>query len=366
MIREADPATTSIPSSARGEPVPGVVVVTGASAGIGRATATAFARRGWAVALLARGEAGLAGARREVEAAGGCALVITLDVADPAAVNAAADQVAARFGRIDVWVNNAMATVFGRADQVPAGEWQRVTDVTYLGAVYGTLAALRHMRPCDHGTIVQVGSALAYRSIPLQAPYCAAKAAVRGFTDALRCELLHDGSGVRLSMVHLPGVNTPQFGWSRTHMAKRHRPVGAVYQPMVAAEAIVKAAIEAPRELWVGAPVVQAILGSMAAPAVLDRYLARAAYEAQLGPTPAGDGAGILEHPSSRDGGVDGPFGAEAALRAMTASAGLIRTTIALSAFGALAAAFVIGRNRAERARRGTRRHAMADKERPC
>jgi NAD(P)-dependent dehydrogenase (short-subunit alcohol dehydrogenase family) len=366
MIREADPATTSIPSLARGEPVPGVVVVTGASAGIGRATATAFARRGWAVALLARGDAGLAGARREVEAAGGCALVITLDVADPAAVNAAADRVAARFRRIDVWVNNAMATVFGPADQVPAAEWQRVTDVTYLGAVHGTLAALRHMRKRDRGAIVQVGSALAYRSIPLQAPYCAAKAAMRGFTDALRCELLHDGSGVRLSVVHLPGVNTPQFGWSRTHMAKRHRPVGAVYQPAVAAEAIVKAAIEAPRELWVGAPVVQAILGSMAAPAVLDRYLARAAYEAQLGPTPAGDGAGILEHPSSRDGGVDGPFGAEAAPRAMTASSGLIRTTIAFSALGAVAAAFVIGRDRAGRARRGTRWHTMADKERPC
>src|SRR5438105_4770974 len=259
-----------------------VVVLTGASAGIGRATAIAFGYLGWRVALLARGRAGLDAACREVEAAGGSALAIQLDVSDAAAVDAAADQVLQRWGRIDVWINNAMLTVFGPVERVPPAEWERVTRVTYLGAVHGTLAALRAMRLRGRGTIVQIGSALAYRSIPLQAPYCAAKAALRGFTDALRCELRHERSAVRISMVHLPGVNTPQFGWSRSHMTTRHRPVGPVYRPEAAAQAIVKAALKAPRELWVGTPVLQAILGTMAAPGLLDRLLARSAYEPQL------------------------------------------------------------------------------------
>ena len=321
-----------------------IAVVTGASAGIGRATAIAFAKRGWTVALLARGEAGLEGARRDVEAAGGVAVVLPVDVADADAVTAAADSIVSECGHIDVWVNNAMATVFGRAEDIPADEWRRVTEVTYLGAVFGTLAALRPMRARDRGVIVQVGSALAYRSIPLQAPYCAAKAALRGFTDALRCELIHDKSGVQLTMVHLPGVNTPQFGWSRTHMPHRHRPVGAVYQPEVAAAAIVKAAMEAPRELWVGMPAVQAIAGASVAPGLLDSYLARAAYDAQSGEEPAGSGRGILFAPADQDGGIHGSFDDEAKSSAIPVKAGAARSGIALGGVAAMAGIYLLGR----------------------
>ena len=315
-----------------------VTVVTGASAGIGRATAIALARRGWRVALLARGQVGLDAAQRDVEAAGGEALTIALDVSDAAAVHAAAAQVVAQWSRIDVWINNAMLTVFGPAERVSAAEWERVTRVTYLGAVHGTLAALAQMRQRDSGTIVQVGSALAYRSIPLQAPYCGAKAALRGFTDALRCELLHDGSRVRLSMVHLPGVNTPQFEWSRTHMQTRHRPVGPVYRPEAAAEAIVKAALKAPRELWVGAPVVEAIFGTTVAPNLLDRILARRAYEAQMAARTSDTAFDILDAPANRDYGVAGPFAAHARARARSVRPGLIRAGIAALMLGAIGA----------------------------
>jgi NAD(P)-dependent dehydrogenase (short-subunit alcohol dehydrogenase family) len=317
--------------------MPPVAVVTGASAGIGRATTVALARRGWRVALLARGHAGLEGARRDVEAAGGLPLVMSLDVADAAAVAAAADQIFQTWGRIDLWVNNAMATVFGPADRVPPDEWRRVTEVTYLGAVHGTLAALRHMKAAGRGTVLQVGSALTYRSIPLQAPYCAAKAALRGFTDSLRCELLHDRSKVRLTMVHLPGVNTPQFSWSRTHMPRRHQPVGPVYQPEPIAEAIVAAALKAPRELWVGAPTIKAILGAWVVPGLLDRYLARATYEQQMSSESAGDGSGILVNPADEDHGAHGAFGAEARPRVLSASAAQLRGGTALAAAGLLA-----------------------------
>ncbi len=217
------------------------MVITGASAGIGRATAIAFGRRGYRVALLARGQARLESVRRDVEASGGLALVIPTDISDAEAVFAAADRIAAEWGRIDIWVNNAMVTVFGPAERVPVAEWERVTKADYLGTVSGTLAALKHMRPREAGTIVQIGSALAYRSIPLQAPYCAAKFAIRGFTDSLRSELSHDGSAIWLTMVQLPGVNTPQFAWSHSHMPRRHRPVGAWYQPEAVAEQIVRA-----------------------------------------------------------------------------------------------------------------------------
>jgi NAD(P)-dependent dehydrogenase (short-subunit alcohol dehydrogenase family) len=316
-----------------------VVVITGASAGIGRATALAFARLGWRVALLARGRAGLEGARRDVEAAGGEALVIALDMADAAAVDAAAARVAEHWSRIDVWINNAMLTVFGPAEQVAPAEWARVTQVTYLGAVHGTLAALRHMRKDDRGTIVQVGSALAYRSIPLQAPYCAAKAALRGFTDALRCELLHDRSRVRLSMVQLPGINTPQFDWSRSHMASRHRPVGTVYRPEAAAEAIVRAARTAPRELWVGAPVLQAIVGTLLAPGLLDRLLARRAYGPQIDRGASDTAFDILNAPADSDHGIEGRFGAQAKPSASAMRPGLVKAGMATVLVAALGGA---------------------------
>jgi NAD(P)-dependent dehydrogenase (short-subunit alcohol dehydrogenase family) len=258
-----------------------VVVVTGASAGIGRATAAEFARHGWRVALLARGADGLDGARRAVERAGGEALPIAIDVADADAVEAAAGRVEAEWGPIDVWVNDAMATIFAPALEVAPADFRRATEVTYLGAVWGTLAALRRMQPRDRGTIVQVGSALAYRSIPLQAPYCGAKSALRGFTDALRCELVHARSRVRLTMVQLSAFNTPQFTWGRTTLPWRPRPMGAIFQPELAARGIYFAATHARRELWVGWPAVQAILGQRLLPGLLDRMLGRNAWDGQ-------------------------------------------------------------------------------------
>src|SRR5690554_3475501 len=219
-----------------------IVVVTGASAGVGRATAVEFARQGVTVALLARGKAGLEGARAEVEAAGGKAWVQTLDVADADAVDAAAERIEAELGPIDIWVNNAMVTVLSPIRQMTAEEFRRVTEVTYLGTVHGALAALRHMRPRNRGVIVQVGSALAYRGIPLQAAYCCAKHAIRGFTESLRTELLHDGAGIRITEIHLPVVNTPQFGWARSRLPRSPRPVAPVYSAEAAARAIVHAA----------------------------------------------------------------------------------------------------------------------------
>ena len=228
------------------------VVVTGASAGVGRAVAIAFAQKGWNVALIARGKEGLEGARRDVEAAGGHALVLPLDVAEADAVFAAADQVMAEWGHIDVWINDAMVTIFAPVKDIKPDEFRRVTEVTYLGQVYGTMAALKHMRPRNRGTIVQVGSALSYRAIPLQSAYCGAKFAIRGFTDALRSELDHERSRIRLTMVQLPAVNTPQFDWARSRMPRKLQPVPPIYQPEAIAKEIVRAALEAPRELWIG------------------------------------------------------------------------------------------------------------------
>ncbi|HEY1231228.1 MAG TPA: SDR family oxidoreductase [Ramlibacter sp.] len=332
-----------------------VAVVTGASAGIGRATAQAFARRGWRVALIARGAAGLQAARAEVEKLGGEAMVIEADVGNAPEVDRAAREVVDRWSRIDVWVNNAMLTTFGPADTVTPAEWDRVTQVTYLGAVHGTLAALRHMRVAGRGVIVQVGSALAYRSIPLQAPYCAAKSALRGFTDSLRCELLHDGSPVRLTMVHLPGVNTPQFGWSRTHMPRRHRPVGTVYQPDAAAEAIFDAAIAAPREAWVGVPVLEAVLGTFLAPSLLDEVLARRAYEPQLAAEARDTRFDILDAPAPDDHGKDGPYPDGARPRALSIDPVWVRGTIASALLGAFAVA-LLTRKRPLQAGAGARR----------
>ncbi|NKE70763.1 SDR family oxidoreductase [Nitrospiraceae bacterium HYJII51-Mn-bac16s-1-B09] len=260
---------------------PEVVVVTGASAGVGRAVVREFAKRKAKIGLLARGEDGLAGARKEVEAAGGKALVIPIDVSDAEQVEAAAAAVEEAFGPIDIWVNNAMVSVLSPVKEMPPEEFKRVTDVTYLSYVYGTLAALRRMLPRDRGTIVQVGSALAYRSIPLQSAYCGAKHAVKGFTDALRSELIHDKSRVRITMVQLPAHNTPQFSWIKTRMPNHPQPVPPIFQPEVAAEAIYWAAHHNRRELTVGWPAAKAIWGNKIIPGFLDWYLALKGYGGQ-------------------------------------------------------------------------------------
>ena len=257
------------------------VVITGAAAGVGRATARAFGRHGARVGLLARGVDDLNDAAAEIEAAGGKALALPTDMADPDAVEAAAEAVERRFGPIDIWVNCAMATIFARFWDITSEEYRRATDVTYLGYVWGTMAALRRMRPRNHGAIVQVGSALAYRAIPLQSAYCGAKFAIRGFTDSLRSELIHEGSRIHLTMVQMPALNTPQFGWARNKMGQQAQPVPPIFQPEVAAEAILYAAYARRREIYVGGSTVKAILANKFVPGLLDRYLARD-YAGQL------------------------------------------------------------------------------------
>lgn len=287
------------------------VVVTGASAGVGRATTRAFAERGARLALLARGVEGLEAARKEAEAAGADAVVLPTDVADADQVDAAATAAEDALGPIDVWVNAAMVSVLSPVKELTASEIARVTDVTYLGTVHGTLAALRRMLPRDYGTIVQVGSALAYRSIPLQAAYCGAKHAARGFTDSLRCELLHEGSGVRVTSVHLPALNTPQFDWVRSRLPRKSQPVPPIYQPEVAADAILWAAEHAPRELEVGASTVLTVLSNKVAPGILDRYLARTGYDSQQTDDPADPvHADNLWAPIGDDCGAHGRFDA--------------------------------------------------------
>ncbi len=258
-----------------------VVVVTGASCGVGRAVAHAFARRGAHVALLARSEESLRDAAGEVEEMGGKALVIPTDVADADAVEAAAEQVEQEWGPIDVWVNDAMATVFAPFVDITAEEYRRATEVTYLGTVHGTMSALHRMVPRDHGTVVQVGSALAYRAIPLQSAYCGAKFAIRGFTDSVRTELLHNKSRVWISMVQLPAVNTPQFAWCRTKLPNHPMPVPPIYQPEVPAETVYWAAHHRRREVFCGASAAAVILANKLAPAIADRYLARTGYKSQ-------------------------------------------------------------------------------------
>ena len=286
-----------------------VVVVTGASAGIGRATVLAFARRGASIGLLARGRAGLEGARREVEEAGGSALVLPTDVADPAQIEAAAAAVEERLGPIDVWVNNAMATVFSRFDEITPDEFRRATEVTYLGAVYGTLAALARMLPRDRGVVVQVGSALAYRGIPLQSAYCGAKHAIQGFTESVRCELLHDGIDVHLTMVQLPALNTPQFDWGRAKLPKSPQPVPPIFQPEVAGQAVVWAARHRRRELYVSFPTSKAIVGDKLAPGLADLYLARTGFDAQQTEEPLQpDRRDNLFEPVRGERGVHGRF----------------------------------------------------------
>ena len=322
-----------------------VVVVTGASAGIGRAIAREFAAHGWRVALLARGQDGLEGARRDVEQRGGEALVLPADVADEAQVEAAAARVEARWGGIDVWVNDAMATIFADALSIAPADFRRATEVTYFGAVWGTLAALRRMKPRDRGTIVQVGSALAYRSIPLQAPYCGAKAALRGFTDSLRCELAHDGSRVHVTMVQLSAFNTPQFSWGRTTLAKQPRPMGRIFQPEVAARAVYYAATHRRRELWVGWPAMQAILGQKLVPGFLDRMLGHTAVDGQHTDEPLPpDRKDNLWEPVPGDHGAHGRFDAQAEDFSLQSWADLHRGTLALGALAGVVLALALRR----------------------
>ena len=261
---------------------PRVVVVTGGTAGVGRATARAFAERGDRVAVIARDETRLRHTEKELQELAGAGLAIAADVADARAVDDAASQVEAELGPIEVWVNNAMASVFGRVADISADEVKRVTEVTYLGSVHGTMAALSRMKRRDRGVIVQVGSALAYRAIPAQAAYCGAKHAIRGFVDSLRTELMEEGSSVRVVSVHLPALNTPQFDWSRLKFHRRPQPVPPIYQPEVAARGIVSAADNPTRELWIGGPTVATILANRLIPGLLDRYLARNGIESQL------------------------------------------------------------------------------------
>lgn len=284
------------------------VVVTGASAGVGRATAVEFAKRGATVGLIARGLEGLEGAKRDVEAAGGTGIVLPLDVSDASAVEAAAEQFTREAGPIDVWVNNAMVSVFAPVTAITAEEFRRVTDVTYLGVVYGTQAALRRMLPRDRGAIVQVGSALAYRGIPLQSAYCAAKHAIQGFCESLRTELKHQHSRVKLTMVQLPAMNTPQFDWSRNRMPHQAQPVPPIFQPEVAARAIVWAPSTNKSEIWLGWPTVKAILGNEIAPGLADRVLAEHGYDDQQTLAPNEARPDNLFAPVAGDFGAHGRF----------------------------------------------------------
>ncbi|MGE3910804.1 MAG: SDR family oxidoreductase [Chloroflexota bacterium] len=285
-----------------------VIVVTGASSGVGRACARAFGARGARLGLIARNEQALEAAADEVRGAGGEALVLLLDVADAEAVERAATSIEQRWGRIDTWVNCAMLTVFAPVKEMTAEEFRRVTEVTYLGYVHGTMAALRRMLPRNEGTIVQVGSALAYRSIPLQSAYCAAKAAVRGFTDSLRCELIHDGSRVKLSMVQLPAINTPQATRQRNKLAKQAQPVPPMFSPESIADAIVWAAERTPREMLVGRPTVQAVWAQKFIPGLLDWYLGKQGVQSQLVDAPNDQQADILFDTLPGDPGAHGPY----------------------------------------------------------
>src|SRR5262245_13948921 len=295
--------------------VPKVVVITGASAGVGRATVRKFALPGARIGLLARGVDGLEAAQREVEALGGKALVIATDVANADQVEGAAEKVETELGQIDVWVNNAMTSVFSPIKRMTPEEFRRVTEVTYLGYVYGTLAALKRMLPRDRGVIVQVGSALAYRGIPLQAAYCAAKHAVQGFCDSLWCELLHDKSNVKVTMVQMPALNTPQFGWVKSRLPRKAQPVPPIFQPEVAAEAIYFAAQNPRREFYIGLPTVKAIVADKIAPGLLDRYLAHTGFDSQQH-----DGAEDQNRPNNLWQTVPGDHGAHGAFDARALS----------------------------------------------
>jgi short-subunit dehydrogenase len=318
------------------------VVVTGASAGLGRAIAREFGRRGASVGLIARGVDGLSGARREIEQAGGRAIVLPVDVADSNAVEQAAAAVEDQLGPIDIWVNNAMASVFSPVKEMSADEYKRVTEVTYLGFVYGTLAALKRMLPRNRGMIVQVGSALAYRSIPLQSAYCGAKHAIAGFTDSLRCELIHDKSNVRVTMVHMPALNTPQFGWVKSRLQHKAQPVPPIFQPEVGARAVYWAAHHKRRELYVGMSTVEAIEANKIAPGLLDHYLGRSGYDSQQTSEPEDPNRpNNLWQPVAGDHGAHGAFDERARDSSLELRTSLNRLWLGAGFTLGLAAAFL-------------------------
>jgi NAD(P)-dependent dehydrogenase (short-subunit alcohol dehydrogenase family) len=311
-----------------------VVVVTGASAGVGRATARAFAEAGAQVGLIAREGGGLESVKAEVEKRGRRALAVPTDVADPESVEAAAERIESELGEIDFWVNDAMATIFARVWDIEPAEIRRATEVTFLGAVYGTMAALKRMRPRNRGKIIQIGSALSYRAIPLQASYCASKFALRGFTDSLRCELMDEGSAIGVTMVQLPGLNTPQFTWVRVRgLDRTPRPVPPVYQPEVAAEGVLLAARTDRREVWVGGSTVGTIIGNRIAPKVADLYLAATNVKAQQTDDPVKDDRrDYLFSPLPGDRGAHGPFDDEAKGRSIQLEASAHRRVLATAA----------------------------------
>ncbi|MFD1910933.1 SDR family oxidoreductase [Halodurantibacterium flavum] len=318
-----------------------VVVITGATAGVGRATALAFAQQGARLGLIARDEAALTALQDELRPMGVRSQRLAVDMADAAAVTAAAEAVERHLGPIAVWVNNAMTTVFGKVRDLTPQEFRRVTEVSYLGYVHGTQAALKMMEQRDRGTIVQVGSALAWRGIPLQAPYCAAKHAIQGFTESLRTELLHDGSAIRVTTVHLPAINTPQFDWARTRTGHQPRPVAPVFAPEVAARAILRAAARPRREYWLGSSTIRTVIGSLLSPAIADWFLVRGAVEGQERAAPARpDRPDNLTRPVSGLHRVSGPFGDEA-----RQSAAMVPASVAVlgTAAGALLAAGLAG-----------------------
>lgn len=290
-----------------------IVVITGASAGVGRAAARRFARDGAHIALLARGQDGLEAARKEVESLGGHAIAIPTDVADPEQMERAAEEVEATLGPIDIWINNAMATVFSPVSEIQPDEYKRATEVTYLGAVWGTMAALKRMRGRNRGVIVQVSSALSYRAIPLQSAYCGAKHALRAFTTSLRSELMHEHSDIHLTMVHMPALNTPQFSWGRTHLDHQPQPVPPIFQPEVAADAIHWAAHHRRRDLFVGMSSLKAVWANRIAPGIADWYLARKGFSAQqTAERVSPDRADNLWTPVGGDHGAHGSFDGKA------------------------------------------------------